>query len=322
MNKPSLSLIALSLSAAYALHAAPIMRCHSFLVNPSTGPVAEITVSSAEAWSGTLTVTPPDGWTIDPQAHDITLQANENKCLPYRIIKAREVADNAYPFTLALSGGVTVTQTVRTASAPFGKPKVDGKLDDWKDAIPLRFGEKGAQTTLRTYWDNAAFYLAIEVEQKTLNLSRTDGLRNAVQLYLAPKSATVKRHEFLIEPVSKSKAICKRLASPDKVNDPDGIEEKGANVALRTSGGVTVYEIALPLSLLDGIRVDAGREFRLGLLVHDPDGSGLRDLGSIMNRPPDSRTSTPSCFFIWKGGCWNTPFYDGGTEFGFCSSIH
>ena len=311
------------LFAACILHAAPIVRCHSFLVNPSTGPVAEITVTAeGDAWAGTLTVTPPEGWTLDPQTHDISLQAGESKRIPYRITKAREVADNTYPFTLALSGGVTVTQIVRTASAPFYKPKIDGKLDEWKDAIPLRFGEKGAQVTLRTYWDNSAFYLAVEVEQKALNLSRKDGLVNAVQLYIAPKGATDKRHEFLIEPVGKSKAVCKRLASPDGTDCKDGLVEKSANIALRNSNGVTTYEIALPLGLLDGIRVDAGREFRFGLLVHDPDGSGLRDLGTIMNRPASTRTSIPSCWTLWKGGCWNAAFYDGGSEFGFCSSIH
>jgi len=309
------------LFAACTLHAAPIVRCHSFLVNPSTGPVAEITVTARDAWSGTLTVTPPDGWTLDPHTHTLDLQTGETKRLPYRIIKAREVADNTYPFTLALSGGDAVTQIVRTASAPFYKPKIDGKLDEWKDAIPLRFGAPGAQTTLRTYWDSTAFYLAIEVEQKALNLSRTDGLANAIQLYIAPKGATDKRHEFLIVP-SKSSAVCKRLASPDGTDYKDGLVEKRATVATRNSNGVTAYEIALPIALLDGIRIDAGREFRLGLLVHDPSGSGLRDLGTIMNRPESTRTSEPSCWTLWNGGCWDAPFYDGGTEFGFCSSIH
>ena len=294
----------------------PFVRCHSFLVNPSTGPVAEITVTAEAAWSGTLTVTPPDGWTIDPQTHDITLQAGESKCLPYRIIKARETADNAYPFALTLSGGATATQTVRTASAPYGKPKVDAKLDDWKDAIPLRFGDPGAQTTLRTYWDNTAFYLAIEVEQNALipsDKKTADGRFDALQLYLAPKGAAAKRHEFLIEPVSKTKAICKRLG---------GAQEKSAAVAVKHSNGITAYEIALPLDLLDGIRVDAGREFRFGLLVHDPGGRGLRDLGVIMNRPASGRVSPPTLWTQWPGGCWDTPPYDGGTEFGFCSSIH
>ena len=314
------------LFATCALQANPLVRCHSFLVNPSTGPVAEITVTAGDAWSGTLTVTPPEGWTLDPHTHTLDLQAGETKCLPYRIIRAREVTANTYPFTLALSEGDTVTQLVRTASAPFYRPKIDGRLDEWKDAIPLRFGDPGAQTTLRTYWDNTAFYLAVEVEQKAIASSdkkRQDGRFDAIQLYIAPKGATTKRHEFLIEPVSRSRAICKRLASPDGTTHTNGTEEKRATVAIRHSnGGVTAYEIALPLVLLDGIRVDAGREFCFSMLVHDPSGVGLRDLGTIMNRPEANRTPTPACWVQWDGGSWGTPVFDGGVEFGFCSSIH
>ena len=317
----------LTFFAVCALHAQtrPTVRCHSFLVNPSTGPVAEFDISSETAWRGTLTLTPPDGWTLDPASHEISLQAGESKCVPYRIIRARETADNAYPFTLTLSGGIMETQLIRTASAPYFKPKIDGKLDEWKDAIPLRFGPAGSQTTLRTYWDNAALYVAIEVEEKALipsDKKTADGRFDAVQLYIAPKGATTKRHEFLIEPTSKSKAVCKRLASPDGTDYKDGMFEKSATVALQNSKGVTVYEIALPRALLEGLRIDTGSEFRLGLLVHDPDGSGLRDLGSIMNRPASDRTSPPTCWTQWKGGCWDTIPYDGGTAFGCCTSIH
>ena len=299
----------LSITAlTFSLHAAPHIRCHSFLVNPSTGPVAEIDITTDAPWAGTLTVTPPDGWTIDPQTHDITLTANETKTIPYRITKAREVADNAYPFILTLTGGPTTTQTVRTASAPFHKPKIDAKLNEWNDAIPIRFGTPA--TTLRTYWDNTAFYLAIEVEEKNLTPNS-----DAIQLHLAPKNATDKRHEFLIQPTSKTKATVKRLLDATDTDTP-------ATVALRHANGTTTYEIAIPHTMLNGIRIDAGREFRLGLLIHDPDGTGLRDLSAIMNYPPATLTTTPTSWTLWQGGCWGTPLHDGGTEFGFCSSIH
>ena len=320
--------LVLSLLAATALHAAPVVRCHSILVNPSTGPVAEFDISSDTAWSGTLTLTPPDGWTLAPASHEIALQAGESKRIPYHIVKARETPENAYPFTVALSGLPPQTQILRAASAPYYKPKIDGRLDEWKDAIPIRFGDPGEQTTLRTYWNQTALCFAIEVEEKALvpsDKKTADGRFDAVQLYIAPKGATAKRHEFLIEPVSKSKAVCKRLASPDGADHKDGTLEKGAAVAIRNSGGVTTYEIAIPLALLQGLRVDTGSEYRLGLLVHDPDGSGLRDLGTAMNLPRAARASLvtpPSCWTLWKGGCWDNTFFDGGTEFGFCTSIH
>ena len=308
-----------------ALQAAPIVRCHSFIVNPSTGPVAEFDISSETAWQGTLTLTPPDGWTLDPATHEISLQAGESKRIPYRVIKARETADNAYPFAIALSGGATITQTIRAASAPYGKPKIDGKLDEWKDAIPIRFGSPGAQTTLRLYWNSTALCLAVEVEEAALvpsDKKTADGRFDALQLYIAPKGADTKRHEFLIEPISKSKAVCKRLASPDGTDYKDGVLLKNVDIAIRTGGGVTVYEMAIPRNILEGLRVDTGSEFRFGLLVHDPDGAGLRDLGIVMNLPDSDRKSPPTCWTLWNGGCWDTPPYDGGTAFGFCTSIH
>ena len=317
--------VASAVVAACALHARPVVRCHSFIVNPSTGPVAEFDIASDAAWSGTLTLTPPEGWTLDPASHEISLQAGESKCIPYRVTKARETADNAYPFTLTLSGGITETQLIRAASAPYYKPKIDGKLDEWKDAIPIRFGPPGGQTTLRLYWDNTALNVAVEVEESALvpsSKKTADGRSDAVQLYIAPKGATTKRHEFLIEPTSSSKAVCKRLASPDGTDYKDGVIEKTATVAIRNTKGVTVYEIAIPLKVLDGIKADTGSEFRFGLLVHDPDGSGLRDLGTVMNRPDTDRKSPPSCWTQWTGGCWDTVPYDGGTAFGFCTSIH
>ena len=314
-----------ALCAACALRAAPVVRCHSFLVNPSTGPVAELDISSESAWEGTLTLTPPDGWALDPLSHEIALQAGETKRIPYRITKARETAANAYPFTVTLSGEAPQTQIIRTASAPYYRPKIDGKLDEWKDAIPIRFGGPGAQTTLRAYWNEAALCLAVEVEETALVPSGKrlpDGRFDALHLYIAPKGAAATRHEFLIEPVSRSKAVCKRLASPDGADLAGGTTEKRVSAAVRNSGGVTAYEIAIPLDLLDGIRADAGREFRLGLLVHDPDGSGLRDLNAVMNLPEAARKSPPACWTQWDGGCWDAPPYDGGTEFGFCTSIH
>jgi hypothetical protein len=48
------------------------------------------------------------------------------------------------------------------------------------------------------------------------------------------------------------------------------------------------------------MKPEAGREFCFSLTVHDPDGTGPRDLGSVMN--------------LWPG---QRQF-----EFGFCSSIH
>lgn len=314
---------------ALAAGAEPQVRFRNFLVNPSTGPVGELEVSAAQAWKGTLTVKPPEGWVIEPASFKVALAANEARRLSYRVVTARENADNAYAFAVSSGDGGARTQTVRTASAPYGKPKTDGRLgDEWKDAIPIRFATQGKQTVVRAFWNESALHVAVEVEEQALVPSgkkREDGTFDAAQLAIGPKGATTNRHEFLLEPAGKTKAVCKRLAflRPQGDQPPAGEVVTGAQAAVRHAGGVTVYEVSLPLEALEGVRVDAGREFTFSLLVHDPDGVGLRDLGSVMNRPEPERRARPVCWTVWPGGCWSgvLPF-DGGSEFGFCSSIH
>jgi hypothetical protein len=89
---------------------------------------------------------------------------------------------------------------------------------------------------------------------------------------------------------------------------------------VRRDGGVTRYELALNIRSMRPLRATPGREYCFSLLVHDPDGSGLRDLGSIMNLPP---AESKLCWSNWNGAKWpeKAPF-DGKIEFGFCSSIH
>jgi hypothetical protein len=312
---------------ALAAGAKPQVRCRNFLVNPSTGPVGEIDVRADEAWSGKLSVTPPEGWSIEPAAFDVALAAKACRLFSYRVVKARENAENAYAFTLAVAGCGVRTQIVRTASAPYGKPKTDGKLgDEWRDAIPIHFVTQGKRTVVRAYWNEVFFHVAVEVEEQALVPSgkkREDGAFDAAQLFIGPKGATTNRHEFLVEPAGKSRATCRRLAA---LGAPSGSEAggvPGATAAARHDGGVTVYEVALPLEAIDGVRADAGREFAFSVLVHDPDGTGLRDLGAAMGRPEAERRARPACWTLWAGGCWAGAMpFDGGSEFGFCSSVH
>ena len=316
---------------ALAACAEPQVRCRNFTVNPSTGPVGEVEVRAGGAWSGTVSITPPAGWSIDPAAFEVALAADETRSLSYRVLKAREEAENAYRFVIAVSGGSTSTQTVRTASAPYGAPKIDGRLgDEWKDAIPLRFETRGKRTAVRTYWNERSFCVSVEVEEQALvpsNRKRADGAFDAVQLVVGAKGAKAARHEFLIEPTGKSKAACRRLASAQapagSAQSEEAVAVPEAQAAVRHGDGVTAYELLLPLEALEGVRVDAGREFTFSLLVHDPDGTGLRDLGSAMNRPETERRAQPACWTTWDGGCWaGAPPFDGGSEFGFCSSVH
>ena len=95
-----------------------------------------------------------------------------------------------------------------------------------------------------------------------------------------------------------------------------------AEVKVAHKNGVTTYELAIPMkAMARALKVSAGREYYFSLLVHDADGTGVRDFGSVMNMWEESRNS--NAWSNWNGAKWNDykPF-DNNVEFGFSSSIH
>jgi hypothetical protein len=72
---------------------------------------------------------------------------------------------------------------------------------------------------------------------------------------------------------------------------------------------------------MKSLRVTAGREYCFSLLVHDPDGTGVRDMGTVMNLSEAARI--PQAWCNWEYAVWNeTVPFDNKVEFGFCSSVH
>jgi hypothetical protein len=93
-----------------------------------------------------------------------------------------------------------------------------------------------------------------------------------------------------------------------------------AQVAISRREGVTYYECSIPFKLMRSeIRPSEGREFCLSLLVHDPDGTGLRDWGQAAGLPPSRRTWM--AWSPWKGADWGEdPPLDNKVPWGLCSS--
>ena len=112
-----------------------------------------------------------------------------------------------------------------------------------------------------------------------------------------------------------------KLSTARGVRALEGLACEKVQAVVSRADGVTRYEIAVPFALLPNLRPTTGREFCFSLLVHDPDGVGLRDLGEVMRLPPERRL--PLAWCRWRGAKWpkTTPF-DGKIEWGFCSSIH
>jgi hypothetical protein len=317
------------------------IRAENLPVTPSTGPVAYVQVrnTGGRAFDGALAVQPPEGWVLNRAEQHITVAPGRATRVAFAIEKGADSPDNRYAFSMsAVGGGVTTRreQTVVAASAPFFKPVIDGKRDDWAEAIPVTFTAGGRKTTISTYWNSRDFCLLVAVEEdKLVRLGGAGaGECDAIQFAIAPREAAtpksqtarLQRFEFLVVPVGGDGARCCMLA---RIGDLAGQATKRRTLAetrfdeaqtvVTREGGVTYYEVAVPLAAMPDIRPEPGREFCFSLLVHDPDGTGLRDWGDAAGLSDGQRSRL--AWSDWEGAKWPAqPPKDGMVEWGFCSS--
>ena len=318
---------------------AVLVRMENFLVTPSTGPVTHAVLKNQFPceFKGILRVKFPDGWKTTPAQHTVSLQPGETKKFAFAIEHGTDRESNVYPVKITIAGnGATIAsaQTVVCASTPYFKPVIDGNLADWKDAIPVAFTTDGKQTIVRTYWSKKQFCLAVEVEEDQLtSLEAAAGGTgpDAVLVAVGPAEAAAPdgkpaRYEFMLvsstAAATGGKCLMRKADAPaDAAAAVQAEECSAAKIAVRRTGKITSYEVAIPLSLMPELRPDAGREYRFGLLVQDAGGTGLRDLGDAMNLWPEHRR--PHAWGNWPQIHWGSqPPTDGSVEFGFCSSIH
>jgi hypothetical protein len=279
------------------------LRVETITVPPSTGPLVSVIVKNlAQAeYQGTIGLKGPENWRMAPPTREVTLAKGETAPVPFSIEQGRNVAANRYTFQVTATspaGDVTHRQSTFVASAPYFKPTVDGQTDDWKDAIPITFTTNEKATTISTYWSRRRFSLLVAVEEDRLR--PYGGIESsippdAIQLAISPRKSssnatsgsTAGRFEFLVVATGDG-AKCFQLASVDTdlqdVRQPRLLEPlicDDVDVVVRRDGNVTYYECSLPFSpMRDAIRPTEGREFYMSVLVYDPDGTGLRDLGA------------------------------------------
>ena len=338
-EKPRVAAVVLIVCAAVlcatgaqsADNACVALRVQHFTAPPATGPVVHVLAHNLrdEPYEGTVRLELPAGWAWSPAEQAVTLAAGETKRVPFAIEKATNLAANEYPVKATAAGTSTEVvreQTVACASAPYGKPEIDGDLADWADSLPVAFEHEGKTTTLRTLWNRRTFYLAVEAEEAAL--ATGDAIQFAVaaadaETGTAPED-TAQRFEFLIA----GEPPCYVLATPGmslaEAAQPrtlDSLDAVDAEVAVVHKEGTTYYECAIPFAAMDAFRPSAGREFCFSVLVHDADGAGLRDWGAAAGLWSSQRT--PLAWSLWDGMQWGeTPPYDGKIEWGLCSSIH
>ncbi len=316
------------------------LRAENFTVPPSTQPLAFVVVKNLRdrPYRGSVTMKGPPGWRFAPPQREIELEPGETRRVPFTIEKGRNVAANSYSIeTSAVGAGTTVTrrQDVACASAPYFKPTIDGDPSEWKDAIPISFTTASKKTTISTYWNRRQFSILVAVEEEKLigypSLQTEPTLFDAVQVAVSPQDSVtgtlVARFEFLLASTGDAGGLCFQLATPAtklietaKVRALRSLVYEKGKVSVSRKEGVTYYECGIPWSLMrNEIRPSEGREFFMSVLIHDPDGTGVRDLGQASGLWPTQRNS--SAWSRWKGAKWGEkPPFDNKLRWGLCTS--
>lgn len=300
------------------------VRMENFTVTPSTGPVVGVQVEnrSDKELEATVKVNWPEGWEGAPDEQKVTVKAGDSESAAFTIEKAVDRAANRYPVTIEARSGDQVvkrTQQVVCATAPYLKPQLDGKLDDWKDAVPVSLPGKNGVTAAMTCWNRRQFCIGVRAERMAAG---------ALQFALAPGTAGDEgRFELVVvAPETDGPAKCYQLLRPgddlaaaETERPLAGLESDTLDARVTRDGGTMCFEITAPAKAFPDLRPTPGRAFRFSLLVHTPD--GLRDLGAVMNLPEDRRS--PRSWCRWKGSSFGAvPPFDGNVEFGFSSSVH
>jgi len=345
-SRPLLA-IALGVACAWAAQAGgagqhPIaLRAENFTVLPSTGPVTHVRVDNRgrAPWRGTITFRAPEGWRLHRSAQTVTVAAMGSERVPFAVEQAADQADNRYSVEVlarGAGGAVGRKQTIMCVSAPYGRPKIDGKADDWAGGIPVSFRTQGKATAVRTLWNRREFAVLIEVEEDKLvgfTRKRESTGFDAVRLAIAPAGAWTPRalgekyarYEFLLA-AGWLRDRCFLLTKPDDVAATgEGrlplaeLETRAVRLKVKRRAGVTTYECAIPFSIMEQIEPMEGREFQFSFLVHDPDGTGVRDWGAVAGLHPWQRT-----WLAWRlrdrSEFGHDAPYDSKVEWGFCSS--
>ena len=317
------------------------LQVGSFIVAPPHSPPVFVTVKNLrqQPYQGTVTIKVPQGWSFKPPQIEVSLAPGETKRVAFTITKGTLDEANRYPIEATATGSgtaVTRRQEVACTSAPYFKPTIDGDPADWKDAIPVTFTTGGKKTTISTFWNRRQLAMLVAIEEDKLVAPREDGPFDAVQVAVSPQGSTTgsapdgqaTRYEFLLVAGSGAgQGKCYLLAQPGTRLAECGKERAlgplaydGADVAVSRAGGVTYYECSIPFKLMRSeIRPSEGRELCLSVLVHDPDGTGIRDWGEAAGLWPSQRNRL--AWSLWKGAHWGKrPPFDNKTPWGLCSS--
>jgi hypothetical protein len=319
------------------------LRIESLTVSPAQVPSAVVVVQnrSSEAYEGQLEIEAPANWVLEPRTQPVILAPKASKRVFFLVKRAANRPDNRYPLTVrarSTDGDTSRRQHVVVASAPYFKPTVDASHSEWKDAIPVTWMTSGKETVVRTFWNRRNFCLLVEVEEDHFSpwQDRVEAVPcDAVQIAISAEGSTTPsatdakagRFEYLLLGDDRGAGRCFQLADPDTdvavtTQPPDLLQSVVSDAELRVwrERDRTYYECSLSWRpIRDYIRPSEGRSFCFSILVHDPDGVGLRDWGQAAGLWPWQRN--PLAWSEWANVSWDEdPAFDNKTSWGLCSS--
>ena len=330
--------------------AAIAVRVENLTVLPQSQPVLAMRVRNPRTmpFVGTITPIVPEGWRLTPSERALELAPGATERLTFSVEGGRESPDNRYPIEVAISdeaGRSIVKQDICVATAPYAKPVIDGEVSDWQDTIPVEMVTDGKKTTIRTCWNRKAFAVLVAVEEDALCLPGSGDSFDAVQFSLAARDSTTKtsesdtadRFEYLLVPGGTEPAKCyalthptTRLADTQELRLGENRVDSDVEIVVRRVDNVTYYECSVPWrEMKQALQPAEGREVYFSLLVHDPDGTGLRDWGAKAGMWESQRTRFG--WSHWPGANWSgangsganfgkQPPHDSRVEWGLCSS--
>lgn len=334
------------------------LRVEPLTVPPATGPLVYVVAENtgAEPLMGDIRLRGPDeAWQITPAKRSLDLAAGGVERVAFNIASARNDGSNRYPFEVSFENAavvVTRLQEIFVASAPYFKPAIDGQVDDWKDAIPISFQSGDRETAISTSWNRRRFSLLVVVQEDRLVPRAQPPAAtpfDAVQFSLAPLqplpdlSSTDRaavagdpqklaadragRFEFLLAAEPDGGATCFQLAdctTPlELCRQPRPLAALAAEdveLAVWHDAGRTYYECSLPLAAMNKqLQPSEGREFYFSVLVHDTDGTGIRDLAQAAGLW--AAAADADDWSRWPGAVWPPAGLLGNrVRWGFCTS--
>ena len=98
--------------------------------------------TSAKAYNGKILPAMSVG-KLSRKLKNVSLKAGETKIVSFVIRKGFDLKSNDYAVQILADAQTPVEATVHCATTSNLKPKIDGKLDEWGDAVPITFVKDG-----------------------------------------------------------------------------------------------------------------------------------------------------------------------------------